>query len=112
MLDVGEDADVKEDNGGGAGFPIRWFRRRRARGRRERRKKKEWGVKGRVTPAPLFISLGGGSGALPLCPRPRPFLPITPRGGTSWGGGSYNRATRPVMAMMGDSNYTANRHLM
>jgi hypothetical protein len=43
MSDVGEDAGVKEDNGDGAGFLIRWFQRRRARGRREHRKKKEWG---------------------------------------------------------------------
>jgi S-formylglutathione hydrolase FrmB len=44
MSDDGEDAGVKEDDGGGAGFPVRWFRRRRARGGREHRKK-EWGVK-------------------------------------------------------------------
>jgi hypothetical protein len=42
---VRRDAGVKEDDGGGAGSPVRWFRRRRARGRRERSKKKEWGVK-------------------------------------------------------------------
>jgi hypothetical protein len=45
MSDDGEDAGVKEDDGDGAGFSIRWFRWRRARGRRERRKEKEWGVK-------------------------------------------------------------------
>jgi hypothetical protein len=45
MSDDGKDAGVKEDDGGGTGFPIRWFRRRRAQGRRERRKEKEWGVK-------------------------------------------------------------------
>jgi hypothetical protein len=39
------DASVKEDDGGGAGSPVRWFRWRRAQGRREQRKKKEWGVK-------------------------------------------------------------------
>jgi hypothetical protein len=36
---------VKEDDDGGAGFPIRWFQQRRARGRREHWKEKEWGVK-------------------------------------------------------------------
>jgi hypothetical protein len=87
--------------------PMEESSRRRSGGRRRR-----GGKKIELPPAPLFISRGGGSGALPPCPRPRQFLPISPRGGTSWGGGSCNCATRPVMAMMGDSNHTVNRHLM
>jgi hypothetical protein len=35
-----------------------------------------------------------------------------PRVGTSWGGGSNNRATRPVMAVKTGNNHTVNRHLM
>jgi hypothetical protein len=32
--------------------------------------------------------------------------------GTTWGGGSNNRATRQVMAVMAGNDHTANRHLM
>jgi hypothetical protein len=35
-----------------------------------------------------------------------------PRGGTTWGGGSDNRATRRVMAVIAGNDHTVNRHLM
>jgi hypothetical protein len=81
-------------------------------GRRRRGIRKSGGKKGRVTPAPLFIPRGCGRGHGGSVPLPRPFLRASPRGGTSWGGGSCNRATMPVMAMMASSNHTMNRHLM
>jgi hypothetical protein len=35
-----------------------------------------------------------------------------PRGGMTWGGGSDNRATRQVMAVIAGNDHTVNRHLM
>jgi hypothetical protein len=35
-----------------------------------------------------------------------------PRGGTMWGGGYANRATRRVMAVIAGIDHTVNRHLM
>jgi hypothetical protein len=75
-------------------------------GRKGRRR--SGGKKKRVTPAPLFISQGCGRGRGGSAPLPRPLLRPSPRGGTSWGGGSCNRATRPVIG----SNGTMNRHFM
>jgi hypothetical protein len=43
---------------------------------------------------------------------PDHFYGRSPCGGVSWGGGSSNRATRPVMAMMIGGNHAMNRHLM
>jgi hypothetical protein len=35
-----------------------------------------------------------------------------PHGGTTWGGGFDNRATRRVMVVIAGNDHTVNRHLM
>jgi hypothetical protein len=35
-----------------------------------------------------------------------------PRGGATWGGGSANRATRQVNAVIAGNDHAVNRHLM
>jgi hypothetical protein len=82
-----------KENHGGASSLVSWSEeeslRRRCGGRRRSRGKKK-----RITPAPLFISRDCGRGHGGSAPLPRPFLRASPHGGTSWGGCSYNRATR------------------
>jgi hypothetical protein len=40
------------------------------------------------------------------------FWAQLPRVGVSWGGGSNNRATRPIMAVKTGNDHTVNHHLM
>jgi hypothetical protein len=79
---------------------------------KRQRKKKEWGKKRELPPLLYFYRGVVVVGTVVVLHYPDRFCEGSPRGGTSWGGGSNNRATRPVMAMMTGSNHTVNRHLM
>jgi hypothetical protein len=78
----------------------------------KRQRKKEWGKKRELPPLLYFYRGVVVVGTVVVLHYPDRFCEGSPRGGTSWGGGSNNRATRPVMAMMTGSNHTVNRHLM
>jgi hypothetical protein len=79
---------------------------------RRQRKKKEWGKKRELPPLPYLYRRAVVVGTVVVLHYPDRFCGGSPRGGTSWGGSSYNRATTPIMTMMTDSNHTVNRHLM
>jgi hypothetical protein len=79
---------------------------------KRQRKKKEWGKKRESPPLPYLYRGTVVVGTVVVLHYPDHFCERLPRGGTSWGGGSSNRATRPVMATMIGSNHAMNRHLM
>jgi hypothetical protein len=79
---------------------------------KRQRKKKEWGKKRDLPPLPHLYRGAVVVGTVVVLHYPDRFYEGLPHGGTSWGGGSSNRATRPVMAMMTGSNHAVNRHLM
>jgi hypothetical protein len=54
-----------------------------------------WGKKERFTPAALFICRGVRIVGVVVLHYPDRFCGKSPHGGTEWGGGSCNRATRP-----------------
>jgi hypothetical protein len=76
------------------------------------RKKKEWGKKQELPPLPYLYRGAVVVGTVVVLHYPDRFCGGSPCGGALWGGGSSNRATRPVMAMMIGSNHAVSRHLM
>jgi hypothetical protein len=76
------------------------------------RKKKEWGKKQELPPLPYLYRGAVVVGTVVVLHYPDRFCGGSPCGSVSWGSGSSNRATRPVMAMMAGSNHALNRHLM
>jgi hypothetical protein len=79
---------------------------------KRQRKKKEWGKKRELPPLPYLYRGAVVVGTVVVLHYPDHFCGGSPCGDASWGGGSSNRATRPVMAMMTGSNHAVNRHLM
>jgi hypothetical protein len=61
----------------------------------QRKKTMAWGKKERFTPAALFICRRVRIVGVVVLHYPDRFCDDLPRGGTEWGGGYYNRATRP-----------------
>jgi hypothetical protein len=62
--------------------------------RGQRKKTTVWGKKEKFTPAALFIYRQVGVVGVVVLHYPDRFCGKSPCGGTEWGGGSYNRATR------------------
>jgi hypothetical protein len=60
----------------------------------QRKKMTVWGKKEKFTPAALFICLQVRVVGVVVLHYPDRFRGESPRGGTEWGGGYYNRATR------------------
>jgi hypothetical protein len=79
---------------------------------KRQRKKKEWGKKRELPPLPYLYRGTVVMGTVVVLHYPDRFCGGSPHGGALWGGGSSNRAIRPVMAMMRGSNHAMNRHLM
>jgi hypothetical protein len=79
---------------------------------KRQRKKKEWGKKRELPPLPYLYRGTVVVGTVVVLHYPDRFCGGSPHGGTLWGGGYSNRATRPAMAMMTGSNHVVNRHLM
>jgi hypothetical protein len=61
----------------------------------QRKKKMAWGKKEKFTPAVLFICRLVRVLGVAVLHYPDRFYGDSPRGGTEWGGGYSNRATRP-----------------
>jgi hypothetical protein len=80
--------------------PSRLVRRRRARGEEIEEEEGVEGKKGKVPRSPIYtrgIDIVGMVGVLHY---PDSYCASLPRVGATWGGGSINRATRHVMAVM------------
>jgi hypothetical protein len=84
--------------GDGGGFPSPFLSPavKRKGQRRGGRRRLCGGKKSKFTPTPVFIPKRPGSwGSWGVFHYPDRFCGESPRGGTEWGGGSCNRATRP-----------------
>jgi hypothetical protein len=80
---------------GGAGSPFSQSGGRAQETEEQRKKMMVWGKKEKFTPAALFIYRQVRVvGIVVSVPLPDRFCGKSPRGGTEWGGGSCNRATR------------------
>jgi hypothetical protein len=81
-----------------------------------RRKKKEWGKKRELPPLPYLYRGTAVVGTVVVLHYPDRLCGGSPRGGTSWGDGSNNCATRRIMAVnvtvINGNDHSANRHLM
>jgi hypothetical protein len=104
--------NVAEERGGGGGIVDKDVERRRGADRRrsrfsvpwsrgeaqeaegQRKKTTVWGKKEKFTPAALFIYLWARVVGVVVLHYPDRFRGESPHGGTEWGGGYCNRATR------------------
>jgi hypothetical protein len=76
----------------------------------------KWGKRGELPPLPYLCRRVAVVGTVVVLHYPDRFCGGSPCGGTTWGGGSNNRATRRIMAVnvavINGNDLTANRRLM
>jgi hypothetical protein len=71
---------------------------------------------GELPPLPHLYCRAAVVGTVGVYHYPDRFCTYSPRGGATWGGGSNNRATRRIMAVIAavinGNDHSANRRLM
>jgi hypothetical protein len=76
-------------------FSVPWSGGEAQEAEGQRKKTMVWGKKEKFTPAALFIYLRVRIVGVVVLHYPDRFRGESPHGGTEWGGGYCNRATRP-----------------
>jgi hypothetical protein len=83
---------------------------------KSQRKKMKWAKKGELPLLPYLYRGVAVVGTVGVLHYPDRFCRSLPRGGATWGGGSNNRATRRIMAvivvLINGNDHSANCHLM